>query len=45
MVEAGEIEVLDEDGRSKAAGQAPGVVQGSTHGHPADRKGSRRGDR
>jgi hypothetical protein len=45
MVEADEIEVLDEDGRSTAADQTQGRIQGSTQGHPADRKGSRRGDR
>lgn len=45
LVEAGEIEVLDEAGRPEAGDRRPTRVQASPHGHPSSKKSSTRGDR
>ncbi len=45
LVETGKIEVLDEADRPEAGGKRSTRVQKSTHGHPATKKVSTRGDR
>ncbi|MCZ6779835.1 MAG: hypothetical protein O7F16_12845 [Acidobacteria bacterium] len=45
LVEAGKIEVLDEAGRPEAGGKMSTRVQKASHGHPASKKISNRGDR
>ncbi len=45
LVETGKIEVLDGADRPKAGGKRSTRVQQSTHGHPAGKKMSTRGDR
>ncbi|MEE9230175.1 MAG: hypothetical protein V3U86_05670 [Acidobacteriota bacterium] len=45
LLETGKIEVLDEANRPKAGGKRSMGVQKSTHGHPATKKVSTRGDR
>jgi hypothetical protein len=45
MIEAGEIEVLGEAGRPVAADKNASRVHESTHGHPATKSVTRRGDR
>ncbi len=45
LIEAGEIEVLGEEGRPVVADEKSTWTRGSTHGHPALRNVSRKGDR
>jgi len=45
LVDAGEIEVLGEEDRSVVADKKSTRVRQSTHGHPALRNVSRKGDR
>jgi len=45
LVEAGEIEVLSDEERAVAADKESTRVRPSTHGHPALRNVSRKGDR
>jgi hypothetical protein len=45
LIEAGEIEVLEEDSRTVAAETVSTRIRRSPHGHPATRDTSRRGDR
>ena len=45
MIEAGEIEVLEQDSRSVDAADVSTPIRRSSQGHPATRGTSRRGDR
>jgi hypothetical protein len=45
LLEAGEIEVLGEEDRSVVADEKSTRIRQSTHGHPALRNISRKGDR
>ena len=45
LVEAGEIEVLDDQSQRASGEKNPSRVQESTHGHPATKTVTKRGDR
>ena len=45
MVDAGDIEVADDAGQQTSGDKGSGRIHESTHGHPATKSVTRRGDR